>query len=138
MKLLASITDTEAFAQSIAKNLTSPLSVGLIGSLGAGKTTFVRCLCNTLQIQDPVSSPTFILQNEYRGPSGMLVEHWDLYRLKELPPELEEDPDLNTIRLVEWADKFKNFYEKLDFVIIFELNGNRRTVEVRDVKKINS
>jgi tRNA threonylcarbamoyladenosine biosynthesis protein TsaE len=51
------------------------------GEMGAGKTTFVKALCDKLNIKDVVSSPTFSIINEYRSNAGP-VYHFDFYRLK--------------------------------------------------------
>ena len=49
--------------------------------MGAGKTTLIKALCNTLGVSDHVSSPTFSIVNEYRG-NGTTVYHFDFYRIK--------------------------------------------------------
>ena len=51
------------------------------GGLGAGKTTFIRALCQQLGVTDTVTSPTFSLINEYHCESGNIVYHFDFYRL---------------------------------------------------------
>ena len=55
----------------------------LHGPMGAGKTTLVSALCRSLGIQDPVTSPTFSLVNEYRLPDGKAFYHIDLYRIRD-------------------------------------------------------
>ena len=52
------------------------------GSMGAGKTTFIKALCETLGTVDIVSSPTFTLVNEYRSANGEALYHIDFYRIK--------------------------------------------------------
>lgn len=49
--------------------------------MGAGKTTFIKSICEQLQVESPVTSPTFALVNEYASPKGA-VYHFDFYRLK--------------------------------------------------------
>ena len=58
--------------------------VALHGAMGAGKTTFVRAVCNALQISDTVNSPTFAIVNEYVDGNGEPVYHFDFYRIKNL------------------------------------------------------
>lgn len=55
----------------------------LHGPMGAGKTTLVSALCRSLGVQDPVTSPTFSLINEYRLPDGNAFYHIDLYRVRD-------------------------------------------------------
>ena len=52
------------------------------GAMGAGKTTFIKALCEYLGATDLVSSPTFTLVNEYRTTSGESMYHIDFYRIK--------------------------------------------------------
>lgn len=57
----------------------------LYGPMGAGKTTFVKALCQELGVEDVISSPTFAIVNEYRSDStGELIYHFDFYRIKKL------------------------------------------------------
>lgn len=55
------------------------------GKMGAGKTTFVKALCQELGVEDVVTSPTFAVINEYRSDiAGELIYHFDFYRIKKL------------------------------------------------------
>ena len=57
----------------------------LYGKMGAGKTTFVKALCQELGVEDVVTSPTFAVINEYRSDiAGELIYHFDFYRIKKL------------------------------------------------------
>ena len=57
----------------------------LYGKMGAGKTTFVKPLCQELGVEDVVTSPTFAVINEYRSDiAGELIYHFDFYRIKKL------------------------------------------------------
>ena len=53
------------------------------GKMGAGKTTFVKAVCEELGVEDVINSPTFSIINEYRSSgSGELIYHFDFYRIK--------------------------------------------------------
>ena len=54
------------------------------GKMGAGKTTFIKALCQALGVEDTVTSPTFAIVNEYRTPAGSPVFHFDFYRIKKV------------------------------------------------------
>jgi len=56
----------------------------LYGSMGAGKTTFIKALCQELGVEDIVQSPTFSLINEYITPAGESVFHFDFYRIRNI------------------------------------------------------
>ncbi len=106
---LDSEAETATFAQRLAREVMGGLTIGLVGALGAGKTTLSRYLVGALGSPVAVSSPTYVLSHEYSTPSGLVIEHWDLYRLTQLPEELYEPPADTTVRIVEWCDKFPEF-----------------------------
>ena len=59
--------------------------LALYGKMGAGKTTFIKALCQELGVEDVVTSPTFAVINEYRSDiAGELIYHFDFYRIKKL------------------------------------------------------
>ena len=99
----------------------------LHGDLGAGKTTFVKALCQELGVMEPVSSPTFSLVQEYLSPSKGILYHIDLYRLKtERDLEqigFEEYLDSGNICLIEWPGLGKSFYT-MPYVEVAIESGN--------------
>ena len=108
---------TASFAERLAALLVPGITLGLVGELGAGKTTLARYLVKSLGSSEPVSSPTFVLSHEYKLSSGVIVEHWDLYRIKSLPDELRENCPASAIRIIEWADRASSDELRLDFVL---------------------
>ena len=54
------------------------------GKMGAGKTTFVKAICEELVVEDVITSPTFAIINEYTQPDGEPLYHFDFYRIKKL------------------------------------------------------
>ncbi len=79
----------------------------LAGELGSGKTTLVQGLAQGWGSLDPVSSPTFVLVNEYRRPGGQVLHHLDAYRLRNAWEAEDLDMDLfeSGPLVVEWPDK---------------------------------
>ena len=82
----------------------------LIGDLGSGKTTFVQGVASGWGSLDPVTSPSFVLVNIYRGSNGQRFHHFDAYRLSDASEA--EDLDLETMiesgpLVVEWADRIQ-------------------------------
>lgn len=77
--------------------------------MGAGKTTFIHALCDVIQVQDVVSSPTFAIINEYTSAQFKTIYHMDWYRLKSEEEAINagvEDALINgDLCLVEWPDK---------------------------------
>jgi tRNA threonylcarbamoyladenosine biosynthesis protein TsaE len=106
-----SAEETIAFGRTLTELLAPPKLVLLRGDLGAGKTTLVKGIAAAFEAaaEEDVTSPTFTLVHEYRGPRANLY-HIDLYRI-DTPRELETLglDDLrsdNSILLIEWGEKF--------------------------------
>ena len=74
-----SVSDTEAFGETLAKRLRPGDVVAFTGSLGMGKTALTRGIARGLGYRGRVTSPTFTIVNEYEG--GVPLFHFDLYRL---------------------------------------------------------
>ena len=135
-KLLREITtqsadETIAFGRTLAGLLTPPKLVLLRGDLGAGKTTLVKGIAAAFEAaaEEDVTSPTFTLVHEYRGPRATLY-HIDLYRV-DTPRELETLAldDLrseNSLLLIEWGEKFPRLLRERDVEISLERKGERR------------
>lgn len=132
-KLLREITtqladETVAFGRTLAGLLTPPKLVLLRGDLGAGKTTLVKGIAAAFEAasEEDVTSPTFTLVHEYRGPRATLY-HIDLYRV-DTPRELETLAldDLrteNSLLLIEWGEKFPRLLRERDVEISLERKG---------------
>jgi 5-formyltetrahydrofolate cyclo-ligase len=106
---------TRKIAQKLADRLRqTTFRFGLVGPMGAGKTAFIQELASALGAKEPAGSPSFVLQNEYDGPTP--VRHIDLYRLGDrVPGEEDLQMFLETVTefeggvLIEWADYGRNW-----------------------------
>jgi len=103
------------------------------GEMAAGKTTFIKALCETLGVKDVVSSPTFSIVNEYESPNGAIY-HFDFYRLKNLREAFDigyEDYFYsNNYCLVEWPEKVEELLpEQYVKVAISIKNDTERVFE---------
>ncbi len=104
-----SLQDTKKLALAFFKSLPEEgLFVTLTGDLGAGKTQFVRYVLEYLNVKEKVTSPSFVILNEYKT-NFLPVYHFDLYRLENsgldsIKEELREYSKENVITLVEWAN----------------------------------
>ena len=98
--------ETIALGKTIAQYLKPGAVLALMGHLGSGKTRLTRGICEGLQVQQPVTSPTFVLINEYRGKYP--VYHFDFYRLESEAEiwDLGIDEYINGdgICIIEWAE----------------------------------
>jgi tRNA threonylcarbamoyladenosine biosynthesis protein TsaE len=88
----------------------------LFGSMGAGKTTFIKALCRKLNVKDIVNSPTFAIVNEYLTIKGESVYHFDFYRLKKESEAIEigyeEYVNSGCYCFMEWPEKILNLLPK--------------------------
>ena len=135
MTVTSSPTETMQFAANLASELKGQDILLLEGDLGAGKTCFVRGLCEGLG-GDPsqVNSPTFVIMQEYPIKKNMRLVHIDAYRLSG-PEELETigwDELLNdkdAIIAIEWASRIAAAIpEKTTTVFLDHLSLNSREI----------
>ncbi len=105
-------SETQQLGQSLGRSLGPSSLVAFRGDLGSGKTCMIQGICQALEVRDYVTSPTFILINEYAGQragAALPIYHFDLYRLngeEELEAlGAEEYFYGDGICLVEWAER---------------------------------
>ncbi len=124
-----SAEETIAFGRTLSEILTPPKLVLLRGDLGAGKTTLVKGIAAGFEAakEEDVTSPTFTLVHEYRGPKANLY-HIDLYRVdtqRELETlGLDDLRSEDSILLIEWGEKFPRFLRERDVEIALERQGD--------------
>ena len=128
--------ETIAFGRTLGELLAPPKLVLLRGDLGAGKTTLVKGIAAAFEAaaEEDVTSPTFTLIHEYRGPRANLF-HIDLYRIdtqRELDTlALDDLRGDDGILLIEWGEKFPRFVRERDMEIALEQTGeNQRTIKI--------
>lgn len=103
------------------------------GKMGAGKTTFIKAICEELGVNDVITSPTFAIINEYRtSPKGRLVEttiyHFDFYRIK----KLEEVYDMGyedyfysgALCFIEWPELIEELLPENTVKVCITENGD--------------
>lgn len=102
------LENINAAAAEFLKELGDRKIVAFYGSMGAGKTTFIKAICDVLGVTDTVNSPTFAIVNEYLAASGDSIFHFDFYRIK----KIEEAYDFGyedyfysgNLCLIEWPE----------------------------------
>jgi tRNA threonylcarbamoyladenosine biosynthesis protein TsaE len=129
--------ETKELGRTLAKGLKAGSVVALSGPLGSGKTVLVQGICSGLGVAELVTSPSFVIINEY--PGKIKVYHFDLYRLE----NMEEFAKLgyeeyfygNGITLIEWAEKINTFLPRERMEINLEiLSENERRIVVRKLE----
>ena len=126
----------EKIAKTVSSTLKGNEIICLYGDLGSGKTTFVKFLGSYLGIDKDITSPTFVIRNDYKA-LNFDVYHFDWYRL-ENNTELFNigffDVIDNGIVIIEWADKFqdiiKNFI-RIDLYFEYE-SLDKRSIKIQN------
>lgn len=79
---MASINDA---AREFVANIKPDKTIyAFYGKMGAGKTTFIKAVCEVLGVEDTVTSPTFAIVNVYHSPERGEIDHFDFYRIKKI------------------------------------------------------
>jgi tRNA threonylcarbamoyladenosine biosynthesis protein TsaE len=123
-----SAEETIAFGRTLVELLAPPKFVLLRGDLGAGKTTLVKGIAAGFEAaaEEDVTSPTFTLVHEYRGPRANLY-HIDLYRIdtqRELETlGLDDLRSDSSVLLIEWGEKFPRLVRERDVEISLVRDG---------------
>lgn len=108
-KVCKSLDDTKILAEKFAELIENVgCFVSLYGEIGAGKTAFVKLVADALGVKEKVTSPSFVILNEYHT-AKIPIYHFDLYRLenegvKTILDELREYSDGKKATFVEWAE----------------------------------
>jgi len=100
-------TETKAFGQRLGLCLQGGEIIELVGDVGSGKTTLVKGIAVGLDIEEYVQSPSFTINRVYKGCDGIILTHYDFYRLDSagiMANELKEViGDSKTVTVIEWA-----------------------------------
>jgi tRNA threonylcarbamoyladenosine biosynthesis protein TsaE len=131
-RILRSEDDTISFAKELAPTLKQGDVLALYGELGAGKTFFTKQLCKYLGVQENVSSPSYVLMNEYVG--NYTIRHLDLYRLDAAEEVLElglYDLFEDSITIIEWPEIADGMLPVNTIHIYFKFDGTNRNVKFK-------
>lgn len=106
----------------------------IYGEMGAGKTTLVKEICSVLGVEDVVTSPTFTIVNEYSTPKGIIVYHFDFYRIK----SETEAYDLGyenyfysgNYCFIEWPEKIPSLLPDKAAKVMIQTEGENRIIKL--------
>ena len=112
--------ETALLAENIESEKFPNMVICLMGDLGSGKTVFVKAFANALEIDEPITSPTFNIIKEYLA-SELPLYHMDVYRLDDVEEDIGIEDYFNKggVTIIEWADMIKDKLpeERLDIKI---------------------
>jgi len=128
------IADLEQIAKELLPIIKERKKVAFIGEIGAGKTTFIKLLCEKLGVEGNTSSPTFSIINEYQATDD-IVHHIDLYRLKSAEEAfsigLMELFEENSYCFVEWPTIVENDFPEA--TIWIKITTNKKLERIFDI-----
>ena len=132
MKFISkNVEETENFAYELAKHVSPPCIICLIGNLGAGKTAFTRGFARYFNVNKGVQSPTFTIMMKYSGTQD--INHYDLYRAEDYDELCDigfEDQIDEGISLIEWPDKFMEYLPEDKIVVRIDYTQNEGEREI--------
>lgn len=129
---IKSINEIASAAAEFAGKMGDNRIFAFYGTMGAGKTTFIRALCQHLGVRDVINSPTFAIVNEYLSGSGDPIYHFDFYRIKNLQEAIDigyfDYIDSDRLCLMEWPELIETILPDDTVKVRIEENsdGSRR------------
>ena len=128
------LQDIQRAARQFVEAMGERKVFAFYGPMGVGKTTFIKAVCEQLQVDDAITSPTFAIVNEYQTRQGLPVFHFDFYRIR----KIEEVYDMgyedyfysSDPCFIEWPELIEELLpeDALKVVITTEDDGCRRVV----------
>lgn len=123
-----SIDKIQIAAKEFIKQMGDNTVFAFRGEMGAGKTTFIKAICEELGVEDVINSPTFAIVNEYRSNSGELIYHFDFYRIKDESEAFDfgyEDYFFSgSLCFIEWPERIESLLPHDVVNVAIEKNEN--------------
>jgi len=105
---IESIETIHDTAQQFIDGMNGRTVFAFNGAMGAGKTTFIKAICEVMGVQETVNSPTFSIVNEYEAADGRIIYHFDCYRITKIQEALdlgaEEYLYSGNLCFIEWSE----------------------------------
>ena len=124
-----SLAEINEAAKTFVENMGDATVFAFYGKMGAGKTTFIKAVCEELGVEDVITSPTFAIVNEYRSDTtGELIYHFDFYRIK----KIEEVYDMGyedyfysgALCFIEWPELIEELLPEEAVKVTIEENAD--------------
>jgi tRNA threonylcarbamoyladenosine biosynthesis protein TsaE len=109
---IKSLESINQAATEFVKSMGDNTVFAFRGEMGAGKTTFIKAICEKLGVSDTINSPTFAIVNEYRSDNDELIYHFDFYRINKVEEAFDfgyEDYFYSgSLCFIEWPELIEN------------------------------
>lgn len=135
---IQSLEQIHEAAKQFVQNMGDNTVFAFYGKMGAGKTTFIKAICEELGVKDVITSPTFAIVNEYRSEeTAELIYHFDFYRIKKLDEVYDmgyEDYFYSgAVCFIEWPELIEDLLPgNAVNVTIEEMDGGARKVTMEE------
>ena len=129
---IASLEEMGTAAKQFVLAMGEKKVFAFYGKMGAGKTTFIKTVCEELGVKDVINSPTFAIVNEYVDGQGEPIYHFDFYRIKKEQEVLdlgyEDYVYSGYVCFMEWPELIENLLpdDTVRVVIEEEMDGSRK------------
>ena len=105
------------------------------GNMGAGKTTFIKAVCEELGVEDVINSPTFAIVNEYLAGNGNTIYHFDCYRINKIVEALDmgcqDYFDSGNLCFIEWPENIAEILPEEAIAVHINVQDNdSRIIEI--------
>ena len=139
--IIESIDQIKEAAKEFVAQMGENKVFAFYGKMGAGKTTFIKAICEELGVEDVINSPTFAIVNEYLDGKGETIYHFDFYRIKKESEAydigFEDYVYSGNLCFMEWPELIEDLLpEDAVKVMIEEEDDGRR--KVRTLPTYNS
>lgn len=106
------------------------------GNMGAGKTTFIKAICEVMGVKETINSPTFSIVNEYEAADGRIIYHFDCYRINKIQEAIDLGAEdylySGNLCFIEWAENIAPLLpDSIINVDISEIENGVRNVIIR-------
>jgi len=131
---IKSLSEINNIASKFIKAHPADRIFAFYGEMGAGKTTFIKALCEEMHVMDYVTSPTFALINEYKTKNDSTIFHFDFYRIKSISEVFDfgyEDYFYSgDYCFIEWPELIETLLPSITVkVTIKEIEKGKRVIE---------
>ena len=132
---IKSIKEIEKTAEAFIHLIGDKTVFAFNGKMGAGKTTFIKAICEKMGVTQTVNSPTFSIVNEYEAADGRIIYHFDCYRINKIQEALdlgaEEYLYSGHLCFIEWSENIAPILpDHLVQVNISETDNQARNIEI--------
>lgn len=135
MLTINSLDTINETAQEFINQIGNRTVFAFNGKMGAGKTTFIKSICEVMGVKETVNSPTFSIVNEYEAADGRVIYHFDCYRINKIQEALdlgaEEYMYSGNLCFIEWSENIAPILpDSLVNVNIEEVENGKREIKI--------